>query len=193
LKLKTHVFSAFVLYTVFDMFFFHKIVTWNPLASFTFRLYMFIAAYFFNYLIDIVGHSFREYNGRIYPARNKLHSLPVMTGISIALYSPTLYYYYFINRDIQMIWITLLYAFLLALVHFVEDAVTEAGVYVGDRKVRLPVRIRYDDPYANGVAKFVFLGLLAISFIYYINNIGFEHVDLSSLVFFIASLIYLVK
>lgn len=106
------------------------------------------------YFLDRIGHTIRTHGGVSYLARNAIHSLPGVTLLGLALGSPFL------------LWCPLytLAVVIGMLLHLVEDMVTEGGVYLmGDRRRKLPVTFRYDDPLANRVAVLLAMILLSLT------------------------------
>lgn len=102
-----------------------------------------VAVYASQYMLDAVGHTWVTYRGHRYPKRNRLHSLPGVIGLGLAWGAP------FAIRGCYSLVAGIVAGMLL---HYVEDAVTESGVYIGKKRVKLPVRISYDNPFANMAA-----------------------------------------
>jgi len=115
----------------------------------------FAAVYASQYALDAVGHTVRTIHGRRVPVRNRLHSLPGVTAWGAAWGAP------FIIRGCPALAAGLLAGLLL---HYVEDMVTESGVYLlGRRRRKAPVTFSYDDPWVNAAAISVaFLAGLAL-------------------------------
>ena len=95
------------------------------------------------YVVDGVGHTWVRRGKRVYPRRNRLHSLPAMLAMAAAAGAPL---YPALGPLALAVYAPAM------LVHWAEDAVTEGGVYLWRRRVRLPFRVRYDDPLANRAA-----------------------------------------
>lgn len=102
------------------------------------------------YAIDGVGHKYVKRRGVLVPARNRVHSLPVMIVLGVG--SGAVFYG-------VLGWLALAGGLAFTVLHYVEDLVTEGGVYLVGRRVRLPVRVTYDDTLVNRLA-IVLAGLL---------------------------------
>lgn len=109
-------------------------------------------------LIDSIGHSEKKVGKFVYQARNRWHSLPgvILLGLLIGLVPAYL--------AGSLLVLSVFVAPLL--IHWLEDLVTEGGVYVlgSRRRIRLPWRVRYDNPWANRAATLtLFVPMLALS------------------------------
>ena len=102
-------------------------------------------------LLDGVGHTTVCRRGRCYPARNRMHSLPAVAALGLLLSTPLLL------AGVHPPYALAPLAALL--LHYLEDMVTEGGVYLGEGRVKL-VGLRYDDPVANAAASLAFTILL---------------------------------
>jgi len=114
------------------------------------------AVYFSQIGIDTFGHNWVSYNGIRFPKRNPLHSLPgiLLWGLMFGL--PFLFSCPYFTAGIVAGMI----------VHWLEDMVTEGGVYIRKKRIKLPFGIKYNDPVANRVAILVFMVLFA-SFLFH--------------------------
>lgn len=146
MKLATHIASALLVSAIF--------VKLSPTSCQTYlTLLMYgIAVYLSQIGIDTFGHTWVSYRGIRFPKRNRLHSLPgiilwgFLFGLPFIISCPL----YTIGLVVGM------------LIHWIEDMVTEGGVYIGKNRVKLPFRIRYDDPVANRVAILSFIVIFLI-------------------------------
>jgi len=94
-------------------------------------------------LIDSIGHTWKTYRGRLYPARNKWHSLPGTIALGLLLGAPAWAFEPVLGAGIVV----------ALLAHLAADAVTEGGIYIRGRRFRPPAgTVRYDDPWANRLA-----------------------------------------
>ena len=139
--LKTHAATALSLTYLFD----YYISLNNPAykGSWITRIIVFATAVILQYFIDEIGHTWKRYGNFSYPARNKYHSLPTMVSIGAGIGVA-----YYIITDVPEL-IGLFSSVML--LHWAEDLVTEGGVYLLGRKIRLPkaLRVKYDNSLVN--------------------------------------------
>jgi len=102
--------------------------------------------------IDAFGHTWVTYKGERFPRRNLLHSLPGVVAWGLGFGAPFL-----LSCPLYTLGVVA-----GMLVHWAEDLVTEGGVYLGKSRVRLPFRVRYDDPLANRAAILAFTALFLL-------------------------------
>ena len=112
-----------------------------------------VAVYASQHTLDMLGHTWVTYRGRRYPKRNRLHSLPGVVALGLLWGLPL---------ATHGCWQLVAGVVAGTLLHYLEDAVTEAGVYIGKKRVRLPVRISYDNPFANMLAVSLTLAALLV-------------------------------
>ena len=153
--LKTHVATALLLAYIFDyhISYLHSVYASNIIA----RLFVYITSVILQYLIDQIGHTGIRHGDHVYPARNLYHSLPVVILIGAGVGIP---YYLLLNvKELVYLFISVM------LLHWLEDLVTEGGVYIWRKRVRLPrgMRIRYDSVRVNRLA---ILLLITVALIY---------------------------
>ena len=135
MRLKVHVATALAATVViFDVY------GWPPPPA---AAYALLAAVIGNLALDELGHTTRCYRGRCYPARNRLHSLPAVATLGLLLSMPLL--------GAGVAPPAALTPLVSLLIHWVEDLVTERGVYLAGRRVVL-LGVRYDSPAANTAA-----------------------------------------
>lgn len=146
--LKTHAATALAFTYVFDYF----LAESNPSYSgnIVARLIVYATSVLLQYLVDQVGHTWKKVGKYRFPARNRLHSLPVMVlmGFSVGLVFRLV-----TGAELEPVFVSVM------LLHWVEDLVTEGGVYLFRGRVRLPLRIRYDNAAVNRLA--ILLSLFA--------------------------------
>jgi len=149
--LSTHVATAIAVTYIFDYWMASNYPHYagNLIA----RVLVYATAVALQYLLDGVGHTWVKVGSKSVPRRNALHSLPAVLLMGAVAGSA----YYAILRLPELI---PLYASVM-LAHWLEDLVTEGGVYLFSRRVRLPgaFRVRYDSPVANRVAVALSLAL----------------------------------
>lgn len=136
MKLNTHIASALLASAAFVNVAPPECHTWLTLL-------MYGAAVFLSQVgIDAFGHTWVTVRGARFPKRNLLHSLPGVVAWGLGLGAPFLFScpLYTLGIVAGM------------LVHWAEDLVTEGGAYLWKARVRLPFRVRYDDPLANRAA-----------------------------------------
>lgn len=142
--LRTHVATALSLTFLLDYYISYAYPDYgrNIIA----RLVVYATAVVLQYLIDSIGHTWRRYGRYTYPARNRYHSLPAMILIGGGVGA--------VYSAITGVWALTAITTSVMLLHWVEDLVTEGGVYLFGRRVRLPwrFRIRYDNGIANRTA-----------------------------------------
>lgn len=153
--LKTHVATALLLTYIFDCYISQKYPFYasNLIA----RPIIYATSAILQYLLDQIGHSGMRYKDHVYPARNLYHSLPAVVLIGLA--TGTSFYLLLGIKDLLWLFVSVM------LLHWLEDLVTEGGVYVGKKRIRLPrgMRIKYNSVGANRVAILVFL-VLALTY-----------------------------
>ncbi len=105
------------------------------------------------YVIDAVGHSQGRRRGVVYPRRNRIHSLPGVLTLSLMVSLPALP----VTGDM----FTAIAAGVAAsaVLHWLEDLVTEGGVYVLGKRIRVG-GVPYDSHGVNLATKIVFLAML---------------------------------
>jgi len=148
LKLNTHIASALLVSAAF--------VNLAPPECHTYlTLLLYGAAVFLSQVgIDAFGHTWVTVRGTRFPKRNLLHSLPGVVVWGFGFGAPFILScpYYTLGVVAGM------------LVHWAEDLVTEGGAYLGKGRLRLPFRVRYDDPVANRLAIAALILLYLMSF-----------------------------
>jgi len=145
--LRTHVATALSLTYMFD--YYIQLGNHAYAENIIARVIVYATSVVLQYLIDQIGHTWKKYGKHAYPARNKYHSLPAMLGLGgvIGLL------YYLVTGVEELV---VLFASVM-LLHWVEDLVTESGVYLFGRRIRLPFRVRYDNGAVNRVAILVLI------------------------------------
>jgi len=126
--LSTHIATALVLAYVFD-FYMLKLYSFYG-SNIMLRIAVYVVAPILQMLIDAGGHEVGMYKGRAYFRRTPItHSLPAVFGIGLALGLPLAVItgikympHYFVSQLLK---------------HWLEDLVTEGGVYIVRRRVRL--------------------------------------------------------
>lgn len=153
MQLKTHASSALIVMLLFDAYMQKNTAGYS--SEYLLRLMLFVVAFLLQYFIDTVGHTVKRYKDRTYYTRNKWHSLPAVLALGIAVGIPF--------AILSGIYIVALAPVLALLIHLLEDFITEGGVYIGKRKMRV-AKIKYDNPLINRLAIIV---LLIPAFIYF--------------------------
>lgn len=145
MKLATHTATALML-SVFVLFF----TPTNCLSYVNLILYG-LSVYFSQIGIDTFGHTWVTYHGVRFPRRNRLHSLPGILLWGLIFGSPFLLSCPYLTVGVV----------LGMILHWLEDLVTEGGVYIGKKRIRLPFRVRYDNKFVNKgtILLFMFLSL----------------------------------
>lgn len=140
--LRTHVATALSMYLVIDAW----LASTNPgySSNLVARLLMIFIVGFLQYFIDSIGHTWVKVGGRSFPARNKWHSLPGVLAISFAISMPLA----LVFGDYRIA----IFPTASLLLHWLEDLVTEGGVYLGRKRIRLPFMISYDNAFVNRTA-----------------------------------------
>ena len=122
-------------------------------------------------LIDAVGHNIVCRRGRCYPARNKVHSLPAVVAIGLALSAPLL------ATGTPLPYALAPLAGLI--LHWVEDLVTEGGVYLLGGRVRLG-GFSYDSHWVNSATLLSSIALLllfppqtSLAVVYWVASLGY--------------------
>ncbi|MEM4430110.1 MAG: hypothetical protein QXM08_03035 [Thermofilaceae archaeon] len=105
------------------------------------RLFLILVSALLQLLIDAAGHRYVKIGKRIVPARNRLHSLHGVSLLSVLLGLPAT----LVAGSLHVVLVPLS----AGLLHWCEDALTEGGAYVLSRRVRLPLRVSYDNPAVN--------------------------------------------
>lgn len=98
-------------------------------------------------LIDAIGHTRKvSRSGVVYEARNRWHSLPGVVALGTIIGAPLAY--------VTGSWLLLALLIAPLVLHWLEDLVTESGIYLfsSGRRVRLPWRIPYNNVWANRLA-----------------------------------------
>ena len=145
MKLKTHAATAMLATLLFDALAQERVPGYAN--HYILRAVLVAEAFILQYFIDALGHTVKKYNGRVYYARNRWHSLPAVVGMGLAAGLPL--------AVSTGVYVAAAAPVLALLVHLLEDVVTEGGVYAGGRKVRLG-GVRYDSPIANRLAILAF-------------------------------------
>lgn len=137
--LRTHMSTAFAVAVVLDSYLCSRIAGYSD--YYLARVFLVSTSIILQYMVDAVGHRWKSFGWRRVPVRNVVHSLPVLLLFSVAIGVAPAY----------MLGSHLLLAVPVsaALLHWAEDLVTEGGVYVFRRRLRLPLRISYDNPLVN--------------------------------------------
>ena len=141
MKLRTHAATAMLAALLFDALAQRYVPGYA--GHYVLRAMLVAEALVLQYLVDAVGHTVRRRNGRVYYARNRWHSLPAAVGMGLGAGLPL--------AILSGVYAAAASPVLALLVHLAEDVVTEGGVYVGGRRVRLG-GVRYDSPLANRLA-----------------------------------------
>lgn len=113
-----------------------------------------LAIYFSQIGIDMFGHTWVTYRGMRFPRRNRLHSLPGIMLWGMVFGSPFLLSCPHLSIGVLM----------GMFLHWLEDLVTEGGVYIGKKRIKLPFRVRYDNKFVNKGTIFIFMFLPLIYF-----------------------------
>jgi len=112
---------------------------------------LYVAVIAGQHALDAFGHSWVTVRGKRFPRRNTLHSLPGVIAWGLLFGSP----FAFNHPELTAAVVAGM------IVHYLEDAVTEGGVYLWKRRRRLPFRIDYDNPVVNKATILAFLALTA--------------------------------
>ena len=108
------------------------------------RLLLYAYAVLSQLAIDAFGHDWAWVRGRLVPRRNRLHSLPALTAMGLAVAAPMV-----ASGAPPGVAAA---ALAPPILHWLTDLPTEGGVYLGSRRVRPPVSASYDSPAANMAA-----------------------------------------
>ena len=111
---------------------------------------LFIILVISNYSLDTFGHRWISIHGRMIPARNRLHSL-----LGVTLWGILFGIVFLVKGNIRLFTAVLIAMY----IHYLEDAVTEGGVYLSGKKRRLPIRVSYDNPLVNKFTILLFFGM----------------------------------
>lgn len=150
--LKTHVSTSLALSVVVDNYLCDMVDGYS--TAYLARLYLISISVMQQYVIDAVGHKWKSVAGRSIPVRNRLHSLPALLLLSCALGLLAVY----ALGSLLVLGVPVS----AALLHWLEDLLTEGGVYIFRKRVRLPVRFRYDSPLLNRATAVIFAVLLLV-------------------------------
>lgn len=177
MKLRTHIASALIIALAAD----HLSVTMveGYRGEYIIRSVWFILAAITQCLIDSVGHSWVVVRRIRIPRRNRVHSLPVMLLMGLGLGA---LFYYFTGSQVLLV-----ASVAITLIHWLEDLFTEGGVYLGKRRLRLPLSAKYDSALANRVA----LILLLPAFTYVSPFIGIYEFITTTLVLLYVTIAFL--
>jgi len=126
--LSTHIATALVLAYVFDFYMQQQYVSYA--SNIIMRIIIYAVAPIIQLLVDAGGHEVGVYRRRAYYVRTpRTHSIPAVVGIGLALGIPLAMItgikympHYFVS---------------LLFLHWLEDLVTEGGVYIVWHRVRL--------------------------------------------------------
>jgi len=140
------------------------------------RIAWYIIAVIIQYVIDAYGHTWIEWGKRIIPVRNRFHSLPAILALGLSVGLLVLSATHHKEHLLGSVGFTVS--------HWLEDAVTEAGVYIGRKRVRLPIRIPYDSVKANRITVLASATLVLLP--------GPPR-DTYTLIFFIAVILYILS
>lgn len=151
--MKTHVSTALALSVVVDNYLCSVVDGYS--SAYLVRFYLVSVSVVLQYVVDTVGHRWRNVAGRSVPVRNLVHSLPVLLLLSCVLGLASVYA---LGSPL-----VLTIPVSSTVLHWLEDLVTEGGVYVFRKRVRLPVRFSYDNPFINRVVVALF-AILLLSF-----------------------------
>jgi hypothetical protein len=154
LLLKTHVATALSVTALIDFYISSHDSVYA--SNYILRLLIYYIVWALQTLIDGIGHNWNIIDGHRHPYRNRWHSLPSILGIGLSLGIPMGYYSG--NYLVAAIPVVAL------LLHWLEDLVTESGVYVWKKRVRLPFRIRYNSRIVNRLTILVFYAPLPFEF-----------------------------
>ena len=154
MMLRTHAATALSLALILD----YWIASSNPhyRDAYIARIIILASAWLYQYLIDNIGHTWKTYGRIRYPARNKWHSLPMLALLASLMGIPAS----ILLRDYR---VEILYLAIVVL-HWLEDLVTESGVYFYKKRIRLPIRISYNNTWINRLT-IVFFALLAVYYV----------------------------
>ena len=152
MKLKTHASTAIALTYMLD----YYVASISPdYASATgVRILVYVTAAALQYIIDNIGHTWVRSGIYRFPKRNKLHSLPAMIAIGLGVGVA-----YAIATNLVEV---LVFFPAVMLLHWLEDLVTEGGVYLYQKRIRLPFRVRYDNVLVNR-GTILFFALLIVT------------------------------
>ena len=119
-------------------------------------------------LIDSIGHETRMGKRGVIYRRNRWHSIPGIVLLSFITVVPTIF------MD-QSGFLHILFSSLSAsFIHYVEDLVTEGGVFIGGSRKRIG-GVPYDDPLVNIAVKVMFtLLFLFVMFVDVLNSFVIE-------------------
>jgi len=137
--LSTHIATGLLLAYVFD--FYMVRICGNYAQNMLLRIAVYVFAPMIQVLMDAGGHEVGTYRGKTYYRRTPAtHSLPAVFGIGLALGLPLAFVtgirymvHYFVSQ---------------LLLHWLEDLVTEGGVYIVRRRVRI-ASLSYRNALAN--------------------------------------------
>lgn len=174
--LKTHVATAFALALVLDNMLCSDIIY---ATAYHVRAFLIFLSAGIQLVLDQFGHRWKTIGDRRIPVRNKLHSLPAIILLTTLLGIPALVS----NRPIVLI-----IPLSAGILHWLEDLVTEGGVYMLGRRIRLPLRIGYDNPSVNRTVVVLFLALLLMYTKPFSSLFNFVMVSISALLLMYAFL-----
>lgn len=141
MKLVTHTSTALISSAI--------VLNYSNCTEFTAIILYGIAVYFTQFALDTFGHTWVTYRGKRFPKRNALHSLPGIMGMGLVAGLPFTFSCPLLGLGIIV----------GLLVHWLEDLVTEGGVYLAGKRIRLPVRIEYDNVFINKLTILLFITL----------------------------------
>lgn len=150
--LKTHASTALALSVIVDNYLCHAVEGYS--VNLVNRFFIIAISVLVQYIIDVAGHRWKNINGRSVPVRNKMHSVPALVMLSVALGALPAY-----TTGSSLVILVPLSATML---HWLEDLVTEGGVYIFKKRFRLPFRASYDSPRLNRATCVLFMVLLFI-------------------------------
>lgn len=165
--LRTHVSTALSLSLVLD----NWIARIDPTYGkfYVVRAGILLSVWILQHLIDSVGHTWKTYGKIRYPARNRWHSLPALLAMGLALGMP-------ISALVNDYRVSVIYISVVVL-HWIEDLFTESGVYFYKKRIKLPIRVSYDNVVINRATVLLFLGLIPL----YVDMFSSKFVFLESM------------
>lgn len=150
--LRTHASTALALAVVIDHHLCHHVLGYSE--AYMTRVYLLAAAVLVQHLVDSYGHTWSKLGTRVVPRRTVVHSLPAMLAIAVLIGAPPAY--------IEGSPLILLIPLSATMLHWIEDLVTEGGVYLLKKRVRLPFYVSYDNGLANRLTMVLFMVLLLL-------------------------------